>query len=261
MPGKVIAYSAFGSEVDLSEMATLAADRILGRANGAGTGIPQALTAAQVLTLLGLSTPGTGGNAVLDDASADAVLTTLGFPATFIHGPNQRVWPCMSLQQGGNFTMIDNSAYFVYVGQVARALTPLYVRGQMVTAGTTQTAAEIGLFTTPNAGGTGNQTLTPIGSAFKTTLDDLTAVGPLIRGNSVALAVALTVGVHLWVGIRIHMTGMPVFAGCSGDRSRGFVLVTASAAAFDGSTTYAGVTPALAAFGTSVGPYLWAGFD
>ena len=36
----------------LAKQANMAADRIQGRANGAGTGVPQALTKAQVLTIL-----------------------------------------------------------------------------------------------------------------------------------------------------------------------------------------------------------------
>lgn len=38
--------------VTLAKMADLAADRIIGRANGAGTGVPTALTAAQVATII-----------------------------------------------------------------------------------------------------------------------------------------------------------------------------------------------------------------
>lgn len=47
----------FGSEVDLSEMATIADARIVGN-NSGGASVPLALTAAQVLTLLGISVTG-----------------------------------------------------------------------------------------------------------------------------------------------------------------------------------------------------------
>ena len=43
-------------QIDLVEMANLAADTIIGRANGAGTGVPTALTAAQVNTILPVAT-------------------------------------------------------------------------------------------------------------------------------------------------------------------------------------------------------------
>ena len=212
---------------------------------------------------LAKTVPGAGGLAVLDDASVDAILTTLGVPATWGWNSGQRSWESESLQRGGNFTMIAASAYFIYLRQVSRANTPAYIRGQMVTAGSvTQDNAEVGFFTTSNPPNAGNQTLTPIGSAFKTTLDDLTAAGPLVRGNSVAMAVALTVGQHLWAGIRVSMSAVqPIFIGAVGDGLRGNLLVKTSAAAFDGTTTYAGVVPAISALATPVAPWLWAGFD
>lgn len=221
-----------------------------------GAGLP-----TNALTLAGV-TPGAGGLALLDDASADAALTTLGFPTTLLHDMGQRDWRSRALIRGGNFQMIEASAYFVYLGQVARALTPKYVRGLMGTAGTSTQAAEVGLFTTPLPPNGANQTLTPIPSAFKTALDDLTAAGPLVRGNSVAMAVALTVGVHLWAGMRTAMAGNePIMDGALADSLRGHVLVTTSAGAFDGSTTYAGVVPALVVPTTPVAPTLWVAFD
>jgi hypothetical protein len=196
---------------------------------------------------------------VLDDASTDAILTTLGFPTTFIHNPAQRIWR-PATQAGGNFTTVDNAAYFAYVGQVARAVTPTRVRAHMVTAGSVQTNAECGLFTTPLPPNAGNQTLTPL-AAFTTTMDDLTAAGPLVRGNASAFSTALTVGQHLWAGIRLHMTGMPVLLGAVGDSTTGCYLIKTAAGAFDGVTTYAGVVPAISAIGTPLVPWLWVGFD
>lgn len=43
--------------ITLAMMANLSADTIIGRANGAGTGVPTALTASQVLTILGINLP------------------------------------------------------------------------------------------------------------------------------------------------------------------------------------------------------------
>lgn len=51
------------ANVTLAKMTNLAADTIIGRANGAGTGVPTALTATQVRTLLGLATIATSGSA------------------------------------------------------------------------------------------------------------------------------------------------------------------------------------------------------
>ena len=49
------AVSIKNGGVALAEMANLAADKIIGRANGAGTGVPTALSAAQVKTILSLT--------------------------------------------------------------------------------------------------------------------------------------------------------------------------------------------------------------
>lgn len=48
--------------VTLAKMANLSADTIIGRANGAGSGVPTALSAAQVLAILGITT-GSGATA------------------------------------------------------------------------------------------------------------------------------------------------------------------------------------------------------
>lgn len=49
---KVLTSMILDANVTLAKMANLAADTIIGRANGAGTGVPTALTATQVLTIL-----------------------------------------------------------------------------------------------------------------------------------------------------------------------------------------------------------------
>lgn len=84
MPGKVIESggSSFGAEIDLSEQADLAADRVVGRANGAGTGIPQALTADQALTVLGGGSAATGTGAVVRATSPTLTTPALGTPAS-----------------------------------------------------------------------------------------------------------------------------------------------------------------------------------
>jgi hypothetical protein len=49
---KVLTTMIADAQIILAKMADLAADRIIGRANGAGTGVPTALTAAQVATII-----------------------------------------------------------------------------------------------------------------------------------------------------------------------------------------------------------------
>lgn len=49
---KVLTAMIADAQLTLAKMANLAADTIIGRANAAGTGVPQALTAAQVVTII-----------------------------------------------------------------------------------------------------------------------------------------------------------------------------------------------------------------
>lgn len=49
---KVLTAMIADAQITLAKMANLAADTIIGRANGAGTGVPQALTATQVRTII-----------------------------------------------------------------------------------------------------------------------------------------------------------------------------------------------------------------
>lgn len=76
--------AAFGSEIDLGEMATIEADRIVGRANGAGTGVPQALTLAQALALLGGGSAPTGTGVVVRATSPTLVTPALGTPSALV---------------------------------------------------------------------------------------------------------------------------------------------------------------------------------
>lgn len=69
--------------VTLAMMADLAADRILGRADGAGTGVPQALTAAQVAAILSAGAVGFTGLAATGFRDTSAAFdVTLGFTSS-----------------------------------------------------------------------------------------------------------------------------------------------------------------------------------
>ena len=62
--------------ITLAKMADLAADRIIGRATGAGTGVPTALTAAQVKAILALAIADVTGLQTALDAKAAAARPT-----------------------------------------------------------------------------------------------------------------------------------------------------------------------------------------
>jgi hypothetical protein len=144
-----------------------------------------------------------------------------------------------------------------------RALTPKYVRMLLQTITTVNSVGECGFFTTPLPGGSvAAQTLTPVASAFKTAWDDLTTpAGPRKVRNAVALAISIPAGVHLWAGARFATGGnQPTATGVVHDVLSGHVLALASAAAFDGTTTYAGAIPAIQA-SAAVAPWLVAEMD
>lgn len=65
--------------ITLAMMADLAQDRFIGRASGAGTGVPTSLTAAQAKTILGISS---FAETFLDDANAAAVRATIASAGT-----------------------------------------------------------------------------------------------------------------------------------------------------------------------------------
>lgn len=215
------------------------------------------------LTLAG-TTPTAAGLTLLDDASADAQLTTLGFPTSMVvtSGAQRKVKPVASTG-AATFLFISGTAYFLYLGYTLRAFVPKYVAGHLHTVSTTNSVGEAGFFTTPLPPNKAGQTLTPVASAFKTAWDDLTTpAGPRRVGNAVALAISIPAGVHLWAGARFATGGnQPTFWGTHVDALGGEVLTTAAAAAFDGTTTYAGLVPSIAAVNTAIAPMLWAEMD
>jgi hypothetical protein len=71
--GSGAAWAIDAGAVTLAKQADLAADTIQGRANGAGTGVPQALTAAQVRTILNVE-----NGAAADQSAAEVPFTPAG---------------------------------------------------------------------------------------------------------------------------------------------------------------------------------------
>ena len=150
------------------------------------------------------------------------------------------------------FTLVSDTAYWVYLGYVADLATLAYVRFVVRTAGSGAQTAEVAFASTPNHPNRGSQTLTKIVASGS--LDALTATG--VRANSSSLATALTEPVHLWAGVRTAMaTSQPAVVGCMGDFSDGFVLETAAAGALTGSGPWTGSVPAFQAT-APIAPYL-----
>ena len=126
------------SKVTLAKMANLAADKIVGRANGAGTGVPTALSAAQVRTIIGVES-----GATADQTKSDInglAITTVGTLDT------------------GNATAIVSAASVTAAGKVELATTDEALAG----SDTARAVTPAGLAARSFKATVGNGTLTTI---------------------------------------------------------------------------------------------------
>lgn len=143
----------------------------------------------------------------------------------------------------GTFVTINGTAYYLYLGRIARDLTVTFAEFYVTTAGAGAQTAEIGLFSTPTPPSKAGQTLTKIVATG--TVDAVTATG--VKRNTSSFAQLISAGTHLWAGIRFAMaTTQPTCAGRAGDMSQGHVLTTTGGGALTGLSTASGTIPAIA---------------
>jgi hypothetical protein len=149
------------------------------------------------------------------------------------------------------FVMISGTAYYVYVGRVATAITPKFVEFYVTGNGAGAQTAEVGLYSTPTSPSKAAQTLTRI--AASGTVDSLTSSG--VKRNTTAFATAVSAGTHLWAAMRTAMaTTQPTLGGIASDLSQGSVLTTTGGGALTGVASASGLIVAAAT--TTVSPYL-----
>ena len=112
--------------VTLAKMADLAADTIIGRANGAGTGVPTALTAAQVNTILPVATATVKGLVPTPPNNTTTFLrgdATFATPTGLISGLTTNTIPkATSATAIGNSSVTDS-------GSLVTVTNPLTVTG------------------------------------------------------------------------------------------------------------------------------------
>jgi hypothetical protein len=137
------------------------------------------------------------------------------------------------LTNGSRFTTADRIAYFVYLGQVLKEITPKFVEIYVTIAGTDVRTSEVGLFTTETCPRKDRLILTKIVSS-KITVD---STG--IHRNDEEFKDIWRPGAFLWAGIRVDGPGQPGFVSLIRDYEEGFVLA-AEGDAFDSSSAYDG---------------------
>lgn len=143
----------------------------------------------------------------------------------------------------GTFVTISGTAYYLYLGRIARDITVTFAELHVTTAGAGAQTAEIGLFSTSNPPNKSAQTLTKIVATG--TVDAVTATG--VKRNTASFAQLIPAGTHLWAGVRFAMaTTQPTCAGRAGDMSQGHVLTTTGGGALTGLSTASGTIPAIA---------------
>jgi len=143
----------------------------------------------------------------------------------------------------GTFVTISGTAYYLYLGRMARDITVTFAEFHVTTAGAGAQTAEIGLFSTTNPPNKSAQTLTTIVATG--TVDSVTATG--VKRNTSSFAQLISAGTHLWAGIRFAMaTTQPTCAGRAGDMRQGHVLTTTGGGALTGLSTASGTIPAIA---------------
>ncbi len=150
--------------------------------------------------------------------------------------PTQRIFRS-ALSNSGAFLLVSGTAYFVYLGQTALAITPKFVEFYVSTIGAGGQTAEVGFFSTPNAPSKAGQSLTKLVSTA--TVDALTSNG--VKRNTSAFATAVTVGTHLWAGIRTAMaTTQPTIQALFLDMAQGNILSAAASGALTGAGPFTG---------------------
>lgn len=160
--------------------------------------------------------------------------------------PVQRVISSILPNVATAITLVNGTAYFVYLGRTTVDFTPKYVEFYVNTGGSGAQTAEVGLFSSTGPPNKGNLSLTKLVSTGS--VSSLTGIG--VKRNSSAFATSVAAGTHLWAGVRTAMaTNQPALSGLCMDFSQGRVLSTAAAGALTGSGPWTGAI-------ISVGQYL-----
>ena len=153
-------------------------------------------------------------------------------------------------------TLVNSTAYFVYVGRTTQQILAKYVEIYVNSAGSA-TICQIGLFRTPNAPNKTNQGTNGIIKLTATgDTDVLNTTG--LKRNTFSFDCVVPAGTYLWAGIRTAMTTSPALAGLCMNFSEALVLSVASASDLaQNPGPWTGSIPSLGAYlNTAIAPDL-----
>ncbi|HVM31635.1 MAG TPA: hypothetical protein VMU88_00735 [bacterium] len=197
-------------------------------------------------------------NAVGNPMSGDATITDtgvvtvsgIGGTTANLQRLSDRVFRSKLEASSAAFTGVSTTAYFVYLGQTATAITPKFIEGFTPSAGTTS-VREVGLFSSPAPPNKTAQTLTKL---VATTVSAFTS-GTVFR-NTTAMSTSIPAGTYLWAGLRVVSTTNPTYAGLADDFTEGYIETQTSSTAFSIGSTYAGTIPTQTTFLSAQAPDL-----
>lgn len=160
-----------------------------------------------------------------------------------------RIWAPQGLITGAAFTLVADTAYFVYLGKTVRQISAAKVRLQVTGAGVGAGASEAALYSSGSPPSrTSPLTLTKL--AFATT-DVVTSTGVKASG---ALATTVNPGVHLWAAWRTNLaTTQPTVIGVANDFGDGQVMTVAASGSLNAASMSA-VIPAVTT--ATIAPFL-----
>lgn len=218
--------------ITLAKMADLAADTIIGRANGAGTGVPTALTAAQVKAILALAIADTAGlQAALDAKAAATRLTGSQYPVALAAGQyvSQQINAIAPTTAAMGANRLDLQLFVpsrdLTIDQLAFEVTTIHAAN----------SARVGVWA--NSGGAPGSLLAGGGTSHS-----VGATGVLTE----SVSLAMTAGTPYWVGLHSEggtaqfranpTTGALIFGTAAGGAAAGYTT-------WRGTPTYASGLP------------------
>lgn len=136
----------------------------------------------------------------------------------------------------GNAVLTADTAYFIYCGRTAAAMTPKYVRAMLSSLASGAQVLQVGIFSTAAAPNGSAQTVTKIIATG--TCDDVTTGVNQLKGNASAFSTSIPAGTYVWAAIYSNMATIQPGYHRIQEYGRGAALSTASSGLLTASSTF-----------------------